>query len=198
MRYSFNQKGSLYKGKKDGYIYNQAYAGNAAKVLFGRGIGIPSDLDPNNIISRGQNYNWRENFQIYPVLEWDTYFSQESVIGMQDMGSGDVGTFYTLRNIDSLPAVRTLPFEAEIQAVQSLGQDHKQKGLVLNAWYGVRFINLGSSQPLNGLLTLNIGIIYRFRLNGKDWKLQTPTAYYPGNVEEVDMNGPSRPGSNDE
>lgn len=182
--YTFNRKGSKFNGNKDGFIYNQAYAGNSLTVNFGRGIGIPSDIDSKNIVSRGQNFNWRESFQIYPVLEWNTYFSQESVIGMQDMGSGDVGTFYTLRNMDSMPTVRTLPWENEMQAVQSTGVDHKQPGLVLNAWYGVRFVNLGSSQPLNGLATLNMGIIYRFRLSGKDWKLQNSNAYYPGEVTE--------------
>ena len=192
--YTFSRTGSQFQGNKEGLIYNQAYGGNATVVNFSRGLAVPSDIDAKNIISRGQNFNWRESFQIYTVLEWDTYFSQESVIGMQDMGSGDVGTFYTLRNMDSLPTVRTLPWENEIQAVQSTGRDHRNPGMVLNYWVGVRIVNLGSSQPLNGLMSLNIGIVYRVRLSGKDWKLQNPTSNYPGNVISVNMD-PTRPGT---
>lgn len=185
MRYTFNSTGSRYLGDKDDPIFNQAYAGNAMKVLFSRVFALPTDIDKRNIICRGQNMNWREQFQIMAVLEWDTYFSQESVIGMQDMGSGDVGTIFTLRINDSLPTVRSLPWEGEMIAVQSTGQDHPQAGLVTNAMYGLRFTNLGSGQSVNGLVSYSIGFSYRFRLTGKDWKLANPSAYYPGPVDEV-------------
>jgi len=186
-RISFNKKGTKYDGDIKNGIYNQSYAGNALSVLFTRTVAIPSDVDPKNIIARGQNFNWNETYQILPVLEWDTYFYQEIVLGMQDMGSFDVALMFTLRLNDSLPTVRTLAWETEMQILQNVGQDHPQAGLVLNVWYGGRFVGRGGTMSPNGLYMDSVRGIYRYRLSGKDWKYLNADSYYPGVVSEVEM-----------
>jgi hypothetical protein len=186
-RISFNKKGTKYTGDIGNGIYNQSYAGNALTVLFTRGVALASDVDPNNIIARGQNYNWNETYQILPVLEWDTYFYQEIVLGMQDMGSFDVSMMFTLRNNDSLPTVRTLAWETEMQMIQKVGVDHPLSGLVQNVWYGGRFIGRGGTMSPNGLYMDSVRGIYRYRLTGKDWKYVNSDAYYPGEVKSVEM-----------
>lgn len=188
MRVSFNQTGAKFVGDPNNDTYLKSFAGNALSVKFGRGISIPSDLTPDSLIARGQNYNYRESYQFHPVLEWDTYFIQEIVLGLQELGTFDVQTMFHLRLNDALPTVRTLPYETEMQIIQSVGRDHPQAGLVMNVWYGARFTGRGSGMSPTGLVIDNIPGVYRYRLTGKDWKLQNPDALYPGNVQEVNMN----------
>lgn len=183
---TFNRKGVKSGADPNGQIYNQRYNGNSPKVLVSRNVAIPSDIDPSNIIAQGRNFNWSEDFQITPVLEWDTYFSQESVIGMQGMGTWSVGSYYNLRLADSMPTVRTLPFEGEMQIIEQLGREHRNSGIVMNAFFGVRITRNGSGQDVNGLMMWDISGIYRYRMNPKEWKLQNPISLYPGEVSEVD------------
>lgn len=186
-RITFNRKGSKFTGDKDGGLYNRAHGGHSLSVLFSRTVSVASDVDSKNIIARGQNFNYSENYQIWPVFEWDTNFIQETVIGMQDMGSFDVQIMYTLRNNDSLPTVRTLPYESEMQIFQSKGQDQPEYGMVFNSWIGARFVGRGSGMSPNGIVMDSVRGIYRYRLTGKDFKLLNPATKYPGGVEEVDL-----------
>lgn len=192
-RISFNRKGTKYTGEispEKNPIYNQAYVGNAFKVLFQKNLALPSDVDAKNVIARGQNYNYQENYQLLPVMEWDVYFIQELLLGMQEMGSFDCSAMFTLRLNDSLPTVRTLAWEPDMTVIQSIGQDHPLYGLVTNAWYGARFSGRGSTMSPNGVIMENIRGMYRYRLAGKDWALMNPSTtpgVYSGKVSEVDM-----------
>jgi hypothetical protein len=183
---TFNRKGAKSGVNLDNRVYNQRYSGNAPKILISRNIAIPSDVDPGNIIAQGRNMSWSEDYQITPVIEWDTYFSQESVIGMQGMGSWSIGSYYTLRLADSLPTIRSLPFEGEMQMIQQLGKEHPNSGIVLNAWFGVRITRQGSGQDVNGLMMQDVSGIFRYRMSPKEWKLQNPISLYPGDVKEVE------------
>jgi hypothetical protein len=187
MKITFNRKGSYYKGDINHPTYTKSFVGNALKVLFTRGVSLPSDVDPKNLVARGQNFNYQENYQILPVLEWDTYFIQELLLGMQEMGSFDCQAMYTLRLNDSLPTVKTLAWETELTLIQSAGQDTPTPGMVLNSWYGARFAGRGSTMSPNGIVMESLRGMYRYRLTGKDWKLMNPMAFYPGDVSEVDM-----------
>lgn len=187
MRQSFNRKAGKYTGKVDGVHYNQAWAGNALKVNFIRTVPLIVDLTPNDIIARGESYNYQENYTLLPVIEWDTYFIQEIVLGMQELGTFDVGVMFTLRTNDALPTVKTLPFEPEMLITQAVGQDSPNYGEVLNAWYGGRFVGRGSTMNPRGLLMDSIRGVYRYRLPGKEYKLLNPSSLYPGNVVEMSL-----------
>lgn len=188
MRYTFNKTGALYKGDPNATDYNCSYAGNAMKVLFTRTEAIITDITPSNLIARGQNFDYSENYQILPVMEWNTYFIQETVLGLQEMGTFNVQVNFTLRTNDSLPTVRTLPFEKEMVVYEMAGDDAPHSGMVVNVWFGARFVGRGGGQTVNGILMDSIRGIYRYRLTGKDWKLLAPTdTYYPGDVQLVNM-----------
>jgi len=190
MRISFNRKGSQLQGydpAKELPVYGQSYVGNALKILIARGTALTSDVDPRNIIARGQNFNYTENYQLLPVIEWDTYFIQELLLGMQEMGSFDCQAMFSLRLNDALPSVKTLAWETELTGIESVGQDHPQAGMVLNSFWGMRFSGNGSNLSPTGIVMISIRGMYRYRLTGKDWKMSNPKALYPYMVNEVNM-----------
>jgi len=186
-RISFNRKAAAFLGDINNAHYNQSFAGNALKITITKNVALPSDVDFKNVVARGQNFDYSETYQILPVLEWDTYFIQEIVLGMQEMGTFSIAAMFTLRLNDSLPNVKSLPFESEMQALQTVGQDSPNHGEVLNSWWGCRFVGRSSSQTPNGIVMDNIRGVYRYRLPGKEWKLINPSAIYPGDTKEVSL-----------
>lgn len=192
-RLTFNKKAAKYLGSPEDGHYNQSVAGNALKVTFAKNVPTPADISAGNVIARGQNFDYRENYQILPVVEWDTYFIQEIVLGMQELGTFGVQAMFSLRLNDAMPHVKTLPFESEMLIIQAYGRDSLNAGEVTNTWWGSRFSGRSSSQTPNGILMDNISGVYRYRLPGKEWKLANPSAVYPGNVQEVDLQGTVTP-----
>lgn len=188
-RITFSRTAGFYTGNKDAREYTQSYAGNALAVLFLRGTPLPSDLDPKNLIARGSDFSYRESYQLLPVIEWNTYFIQELVIGMQEMGNFEVRAVFNLRLNDALPSVKTLAWELDNTVLEHVGDEHPNSGIVVNAFYGQRFGSRGHAWTPTGLLTDTISGLYRYRLPGKEYKLKNPSSKYPAPVKEVSLDG---------
>ena len=187
MKISFERKAAHYEGDISSGVYNQSYSGNSLECLFVRGTPLPSDVNPKNMIGRGSNFSFRESYQLLPVLEWNTYFVQELVIGMQEMGSFEVAAIFNLAFNDQMPSVRTIAWELDNTIIEAVGDDHANHGLVLNAFYGQRWGSRSHGWSPSGLVSENMSGLYRYRLSGKEWKLRNSSAVYPGAVKEVDL-----------
>lgn len=187
MKIRFERKAAFYGGDIQAANYNNTYSGNALECLFVRGTPLPSDVNPKNMIGRGSDFSYRESYQIMPVIEWNTYFVQELVLGMQEMGSFEVKAIFNLYLNDQMPTVRTLAWELDNTIIEAIGDDHPQHGLVLNAFYGQRFGSRSHGWSPQGLVNENISGMYRYRLSGKEWKLRNAGSPYPGDVKEVDL-----------
>ena len=190
---TFNRQAAKYLGDKNANVYNQHYAGNSLKCTFLRGTPLPSDIDPKNLIARGSDFSFRESYQLLPVIEWNTYFVQELVMGMQEMGNFEVRALFSFRLNDSLPHVKVLAWELDNTILEAVGDEHPNAGMVLNAFYGQRFGTRGHAWTPTGLVSDNISGLYRYRLPGKEYRLKNPSSKYPGDVKEValDANLPS-------
>lgn len=184
---SFERKAAHYEGDITAGVYNQTFAGNSLEVLFVRGTPLPSDVNPKNMIGRGADFSFRESYQILPVIEWNTYFVQELVLGMQEMGNFEVKAIFNLYLNDQLPSVRTLAWELDNTIIEAIGDDHANHGMVLNAFYGQRWGSRSHGWSPQGLVNENISGLYRYRLSGKEWKLRNASAIYPGEVREVNL-----------
>jgi hypothetical protein len=107
----FNGTGSKYIGDKNKPVYNQTWSGNSLNLILQKNHLLPIDIEPDNLIARGASFDWSENYNILAVLEYNTYFIQEQVLGIQDLGRGSINTFEILRIGDAMPSVKTLPYE---------------------------------------------------------------------------------------
>lgn len=184
---TFDRKAAHFDGDISSGVYNQSYVGNALECLFVRGTPLPSDVNSKNMIGRGSDFSFRESYQIVPVIEWNTYFVQELVLGMQEMGNFEVKAVFNLAFNDQMPSVRTLAWELDNTIIEAVGDDHPNHGLVLNAFYGQRWGSRSHGWSPQGLVNDNVSGLYRYRLSGKEWKLRNVGAVYPGEVSEVDL-----------
>lgn len=183
----FDRKAGHFNGDVGSGVYNQSYAGNALQCLFVRGTPLPSDVNPKNMIGRGADFSFRESYQLMPVIEWNTYFVQELILGMQEMGNFEVKAIFTLAYNDQMPTVKTLAWELDNTIIEAVGDDHPNHGMVLNAFYGQRWGSRSHGWSPQGLVNENISGLYRYRLPGKEWKLRNSSAIYPGEVVEVNL-----------
>ncbi len=182
-RITFSRLGTKYEGDRNAPLYNKTYSGNSLNMIFLKNHRLPTDIDPANFIGRGASFNWSETYNIMPVVEYNTYFIQEQVIGLQELGRGGLDTFEILHIGDNLPSVKTLAFESEITALEVVGEDHPQHGTVLNAFYGCLVTQQSGSFNPTALAQRSFSISYRYRLPGKDYKALVPSSNYPGNVK---------------
>lgn len=179
----FSNTGTKFTGEKNSNLYNRVWSGNSLNLIFQKNHLLPIDIDPQNIIARGANFDWQENYNILPVVEYNEYFIQEQVIGLQELGKGSVSTWEILRINDNLPSVKTLAHESEMTVLEVVGDQHPQRGLVLNVFYGVRIIGQSGGFSPTGLAGRNVSLTYRYRLPGKDYKALVKDAKYAGGVE---------------
>lgn len=182
-RITFNRTGVKYTGSITNPVYNQVYSGNSLNLIIQKNRQLPIDVEPDNVIGRGASFDWNESYNILPVVEYNTYFIQEQVIGMQDLGRGSIGTFEILRIGDNLPTVKTLPHESEMTIFEQVGDDHPNKGMVLNVFFGCRFTGQSGGFNPTGIVGRNASLSYRYRLTGKDYKAISGSSPYPGGVE---------------
>jgi hypothetical protein len=182
-RLSFKNSGSKYLGDKKNPAYNQTFSGNSLNLILQKNHVLPTDIDADNLIARGASFDWSENYNILPVIEYNTYFVQEQVVGLHELGKGTLGTFEVLRVGDALPSAKTLAYESEITMLEVVGDDHPQKGTVLNVWYGVRVIGQSGAFNPQTLASRQVNLTYRYRLPGKEYKALVNDARYPGDVQ---------------
>jgi hypothetical protein len=180
---SFGGTGSKYNGDKSHPGYNQTFSGNSLNLILQKNHALPTDIDTDNIIARGASFDWSENYNILPVIEYNTYFIQEQVVGLHELGKGTLATFEVLRIGDSLPNAKTLPYDSEITMLEVVGDDHPAKGTVLNVFYGVRITGQSGGFNPNALASRHVNLSYRYRLPGKEYKALVNDAKYPGDVQ---------------
>lgn len=191
-RLSFSKKAAHFDGDIHSSIYNGSYNGGALKCTFVRGVPLASDLDSKNMIARGSDFSYRESYQILPVIEWNTRFVQEIVLGQMDLGSFDVRAVFSARFNDQMPHVKTIAYERDFTIIEEEAEDEANSGLVLNAFYGGLFQTRGHSWSPQGLAVDTISGVYRYRLAGKEYKLKNPASLYFDAVHEVDLSAPVR------
>lgn len=179
----FGGTGSKYTGDKNHPNYNQTFSGSSLNLILQKNHLLPTDIDTDNIVARGASFEWSENYHMLPVLEYNTHFVQEQVTGLMEPGQGKLATFEVLRIGDALPNVKTLPFESEITMLEVVGDDHPQKGTVLNVFYGVRVTGQSGGFNPQSLAQRQVGLSYRYRLPGKEYKALVRDAKYPGDVQ---------------
>lgn len=180
---TFSSTGTKYTGDKNANVYNRVWSGNSLNLVFQKNHLLPIDIDPHNLVARGANFDWSENYNILAVVEYNTYHIQEQVLGLQELGRGSVSTFEFLRLGDNMPNVKTLAHESEITVLEVVGDQHPQRGMVLNVFYGVRIVAQAGGFTPTSIASRNINITYRYRLPGKDYKALVKDAKYPGSVQ---------------
>lgn len=69
-RLNFQKKAAKYLGDPNGDLYNtQTFTGHSLKCTFVRGNPLLSDLTPKDLIARGSDFSFREDYQKLPVIE---------------------------------------------------------------------------------------------------------------------------------
>lgn len=190
-RLNFQKKAAKYLGDPEGGLYNtNTFTGHSLKCTFVRGTPMLSDLNSKDLIARGSDFSFREDYQILPVIEWNTNAIQEIGLGMMGLGSFDVTAMFSLRLNDQLPSARTIPFETEFTIYEERGQEQVDAGLIMNALYGGFFALRGHSWTPNALIIERLTGNYRWRERGKELKMKNPSAIYPGPAEEVTLGDP--------
>lgn len=138
---------------------NRSHAGPGLKAVI-------LDANGDQILGRGNNVTWNDNFEIYPVDEYAKDGIDEFVAGRMGAGNGSIGTLFIASIQDSLPARDTFvnagPFTMQIL----VADDRPNAGTILGQFEDVYFTVVGGSFSATGLAAQNVTFVYGKRIPG--------------------------------
>lgn len=151
----------------DDYVSKVAGAGVEIIILE---EGNPGE----SLIGATSGIQWTDNFEQLGVEEAGNDGVDEHVTGRHD-GSCTIPAFFTPQWNDRLPTRQDF-LGKTYTVLEKIAKGRPQEGQVLNALTGVKINRVGGSQGARGLKTMDLGLVYKRRYNGKEYATLTGNA----------------------
>ena len=139
---------------------NRAHGGPGLQLII-------YDSTGKKIIGRGSNFNWSDNFEIYPVEEWNATGINEFCPGKM-RGSGSIGSVFISGVQDNLPRRNNFVTAGPYHMQMIVGEGRPNAGTVLNEFKEVWMTVVGGQFGAAGLAAQNVSVLYGERVPGAD------------------------------